>query len=71
MQALGDSDHFVVTFPSLIGQTYRVEKTASLSPITWQTVADAIPGTGNPISIPDAGISLQSQQYYRVLLLSP
>ena len=68
---LGSGDSFVITFPSLIGQTYRVERSDSLSPTAWQTVADNVPGTGGAIPIPDIGVSLQMQQFYRVLILPP
>ena len=64
---LGSGDSFVITFPSLIGQTYRVERSDSLSPTAWQTVADNVPGTGDAIPIPDTGVSLQMQRFYRVL----
>ena len=33
--ALGSGDSFVVSFPSQLGQTYRVERTDSLSPPDW------------------------------------
>jgi hypothetical protein len=68
---LGGSDSFVITFPSLAGQTYRLERSDSLSPTAWQTVADNVPGTGDPIPITDTAASLQMQRFYRVLLLPP
>jgi hypothetical protein len=69
--ALGSSNSFVITFPSLIGQTYRVEATDSLSPAAWQTLADNLPGTGDAIPFADTGVSLQTQRFYRVLILPP
>ena len=69
--ALGSGDNFVITFPSQVGQTYRVERSNSLSPPAWQTVADNVPGTGDPIPITDTGVSLQTRRFYRVLLLPP
>ena len=69
--AFGSGDSFVITFPSLIGQTYRVERSDSLSPTTWQTVADNVAGTGDAIPIADTAVSLQTQRFYRVLLLPP
>ncbi len=68
---LGSGDSFVITFPSQIGQTYRVERTDSLTPPDWQTVTNNLPGTGSPIPIPDPGVSLQTQRFYRVLILTP
>jgi hypothetical protein len=68
---LGSGGSFVITFPSLIGQIYRLERSDSLSPTAWQTVADNLPGTGDAIPITDTGVSLQTQRFYRVLLLPP
>jgi hypothetical protein len=68
---LGGSDSFVITFPSLVGQTYRVQISDSLSPASWATVADDVAGTGDAISITDPGVSLQAQRFYRVLVLAP
>jgi hypothetical protein len=68
---LGGGDTFVVSFPSQLGQTYRVERSASLSPASWSPVADNVPGTDAPIQVPDAGVSLQTQQFYRVVILPP
>jgi hypothetical protein len=69
--ALGSGGSFVISFLSRIGQTYRVERSDSLSPTAWQTVADNVPGTGDEIPIPVTGVSLQMQRFYRVLLLPP
>ena len=68
---LGSGDSFVISFPSLIGQTYRIERTDSLSPASWSTVADNVPGTGDAIPIADPGMLLQMQRFYRVVLLPP
>jgi hypothetical protein len=68
---LGSGDSFVITFPSQIGQTYRVERTDSLTPTAWSAIAYNVPGTGYEIAIPDTGVSLQAQQFYRVLILPP
>ena len=54
---LGSGDSFVITFPSQVGQTYRVERTDSLTPPDWQTVTDNLPGTGAAIPISDPGVS--------------
>ncbi len=69
--SLNTNGPFAITFPSQIGQTYRVERTDSLSPTDWSTVADNVPGTGNTILIPDPGVWLQTQRFYRVVLLFP
>jgi hypothetical protein len=69
--ALEGNDSFVITFPSLVGQTYRVQSSDSLSPAFWSTVAAVVPGTGDEISITVPGVLLQRQRFYRVLLVAP
>ena len=61
----------MISFPSLMGQVYRVERTESLCPASWAAVAENVPGTGDTITIADPGRSLQIQGYYRVILLPP
>ena len=68
---LGTGDSFVISFPSQVGQTYRVERSESLSPAAWSSVADNMPGTGASIQVPDTAVSLQAQRFYRVVILSP
>ena len=67
----GSGDSFVLTFLSLIGQTYRLEWSDSLNPPSWSVVADSVPGTGNTLSITDPGLFLQAQRFYRVVVLPP
>ena len=69
--ALGSGDTFLISFPSQIGQTYRVERSVSLSPAAWTPVADNVPGTAGAIQIPDTGALLQAQRFYRAVILPP
>jgi subtilase family serine protease len=62
----------VVSFPSAIGRTYRLEANASLNGLTvWQSVtnAAAIPGTGGIVSARHVGALSQPVSFYRVRLL--
>jgi hypothetical protein len=68
---LGSGETFMISFPSQIGQTYRVERSESLSPASWSPVADNEPGTGAPIQVTDTRVSPQGQRFYRVVILSP
>ena len=68
---LGTGDTFLINFPSQVGQTYRVERSASLSPVSWSPVADSVRGTGTAIQIPDTDALLQPQRFYRVVILPP
>jgi len=69
--SLGSSDTFLVTFPSQLGQTYRVEKTDYLAPLDWQAVTSNLPGSGSAIPVPDPGVSSLTERFYRVLILPP
>ena len=68
---MANSTNFVISFSSKTGQTYRVERTETLNPAVWVPVANNIPGTGNPVQVPDTGIPLHAQRFYRVLILPP
>jgi len=60
-------NNMVVTFNSVIGITYIVEKTTNLgSGASWSTVMDNITGTGSGISVTDAGAAALSRCFYRV-----
>ena len=69
--SLADSNSCRITFPTQLGQTYRVERTDSLNPTAWQPLALNLPGTGYPISILDPSPSSQTQRFYRALILPP
>lgn len=65
------SNKFSVSFPSLIGQTYRVEQSPSLNPANWQIVSNNIPATGGVIQILDSASGISTQLFYRVVILNP
>jgi len=60
---------FVIAFSSQLGQTYRVERTDSLSLPAWIPVANSLSGTGGWLEITDQGATLQG--FYRVVILAP
>jgi glucuronoarabinoxylan endo-1,4-beta-xylanase len=68
---LTSSNTFLTQFTSAFGQTYRVERSDSLSSPSWQPVADGIPGTGSLLQIADTNPPVPGQRFYRVLLLAP
>lgn len=57
-------NNLLVTFPSVSGKTYRVERSDSLG--AWTPVQNNIAGTGNPVTIQDAGGAEQSRRFYRI-----
>lgn len=60
----------VLSLPTTLGLTYRVEFADALLPLTpWRTLADQIIGTGVPIPITDPGAAALSQRVYRAVIL--
>jgi hypothetical protein len=62
---------FIVSFDSHSGQSYRVERSDSLSQPAWAPVADGLPGNGGVLQISDTNAPLPGTMFYRVLLLAP
>jgi glucose/arabinose dehydrogenase len=60
---------FWLTFSSLAGRQYRVERSLTLLPGSWTTLAEPVPGTGASVEMIDAGAAGFPQSFYRVLLL--
>ena len=60
---------FRLVFTSEAGQLYRVERSRTLLPGSWETVADQVPGTGSLVEIIDSGAGSEQQGFYRVILL--
>jgi len=59
----------VITFPSVLGKTYRLEQRGSLSE-NWMLLSDNIAGTGSPIAIADVEAADQNlNRFYRVSVL--
>jgi hypothetical protein len=58
-----------VSFASLVGQNYRVQRKTQLSGTTWTTVTAAIAGTGDVVTVEDPGSGNLTTAYYRVVLL--
>ncbi len=58
-----------ITFTSITGKTYRVEKSDDVVAGVWTLVADNVPGTGGNVTAADAAGASQPQRVYRVRLL--
>jgi lysophospholipase L1-like esterase len=62
----------VITFPSVLGNFYELQKTISLgTSVSWTRLGNNIEGTGNPISIPDPGAASQPAGFYQVIVNPP
>ena len=57
-----------VQFASAVGQSYRLERSETLTPESWLIVADQIAGTGDTVAVMDKLPSSASQLFYRVVL---
>ena len=62
-------DTFRLTFSSIAGRLYRVERSPDMSPGTWTPVADMVPGNGASVEITDSAAGSFAQAFYRVILL--
>lgn len=60
---------FVVSFPTVVGMKYRVEKRDAMDTGSWTTLQDNIDGTGGIIPINDPGAATLPKRFYRVRLL--
>ncbi|MCE9609026.1 MAG: PKD domain-containing protein [Chthoniobacter sp.] len=69
VQSARSGADFLVRFPSLAGQTYRVERSPALSPAMWTTLADNLPGTSGTLEVADIGALALPQSFYRVQVL--
>jgi len=66
LQASGND--MLISFPSVTGKPYRLERSDTLQSGSWTTVQDNIVGTGNTVQVPDAGGALQSKRFYRIVI---
>ena len=64
-----DGSDVVVHFNSIIGRTYRVERSDQLASGQWTPVADNLPGIGEVLQVSDFGAAAGSPRFYRVRLL--
>ena len=58
-----------ITFPTVAGKSYRVEKSATLTGGSWQTVEDNIAGTGNPVLVAATGGLADDRCFYRIAVV--
>jgi lysophospholipase L1-like esterase len=66
-QVQTSGSNLVVSFPTVSGKTYRLERSDTLQNGSWSTVQDNIAGTGGVLQITDPGAAAQSKRFYRVI----
>lgn len=59
---------FVVSFPTVSGKTYRVERSDTLQAGSWTTLLDNITGTGGVLQVTDPNGALQTKRFYKLVL---
>jgi len=67
--AVGSMD-VSVTFPSITGRIYKVERSETLDP-PWATVQENLAGTGANITITETGTASRLKGFYRVVVRQP
>jgi autotransporter-associated beta strand protein len=59
---------FTVSFPTVSGKTYRVERSGTLQAGAWTTLLDNIAGTGGTVQVTDVGGAGQPKRFYRIVI---
>jgi PKD repeat protein len=62
---------FRLTFSSMAGRMYRVERSSTMLPGSWTTLADQVPGTGGLVVVVDPSAGSLAQAFYRVVIAPP
>ncbi|MEI7911727.1 MAG: thrombospondin type 3 repeat-containing protein [Verrucomicrobiota bacterium] len=58
----------VVGFTTVIGKTYRVERSDTLQTGSWIKVQGDIPGAGGTVQVADTGGAAQPRRFYRIVV---
>jgi alpha-L-fucosidase 2 len=62
-----DGDGTSITFPTVLGKSYRVEHSETLQNGSWTTLLENIAGTGGSVQVTDVGAAAQSKRFYRIV----
>ncbi len=60
--------NILVSFPSVLGKTYRIERSDTLAAGSWTTLQANIAGTGGTVQITDTSGALQPKRFYRLVV---
>jgi autotransporter-associated beta strand protein len=62
-----DANDVSVSFPSVAGKTYRLERSETLQDGSWSPVQENIAGTGGALQVIDSGGMAQTKRFYRLV----
>lgn len=64
---------FTITWDTVSGKSYRIERSTSLSPNQWTSLQSNVPGDGGPKSFTDTNPGTATRLFYRIAVapLSP
>jgi hypothetical protein len=56
----------VVSFATVVGKTYSVERSDTLQNNSWTVLQSGIAGTGGVVEITDTNAAAQPKRFYRI-----
>ncbi len=59
----------LLSFPTVAGKTYRLERSDSLLDGSWAPVHENIPGTGGTVQVADSNGVYQAKRFYRIVVV--
>ena len=70
-QVSRSAQDFVIRIPSVLGHTYQLQYTASLTPANWTNIGLSQAGTGGVLTFTDPGGAANAQRFYRLDVTAP
>jgi hypothetical protein len=67
-QTQASGNDMVVSFPTAVGKTYRVDRSDTLQSNSWTAVQSGIAGTGAVVQVTDTNGALQQKRFYRIVV---
>ncbi|MGJ8652541.1 MAG: chondroitinase-B domain-containing protein [Opitutaceae bacterium] len=61
-------DDIDITFQSVVGRVYQLQKTDALDPTDWMNIGDEVIGTGAEMVLQDATAALILKRFYRLVV---
>jgi len=62
-------DHSMITFTTVVGKRYRLERTEDLAQPTWVVIQPDIAGTGAPVTVEDPSATGLEKAFYRAVVI--